>query len=208
MLKHFKLPLIALHFLSIWINMYKNFIKHIIEVFISLFTLLLLSPFLILIGIAIYIEDGNPVLFRQKRVGKNLKPYTLFKFRSMPNSTGDIASSEASSLKVTKIGGFIRRTNVDELPQLFNVILGDMSLVGPRPAIPSQEDLIKLRNEKGVYDCKPGLTGLAQINSYDGMPESEKVSWDSKYVSSISFLHDAVIILRTFSYLVKRPPVY
>jgi O-antigen biosynthesis protein WbqP len=126
----------------------------------------------------------------------------------MPVNTGDMPSAEARSTKVTKVGKLIRRTNIDELPQLFNVVKGDMSLVGPRPALPIQRQLCEYRGQIGALACKPGLTGLAQINSYDGMPEREKAEWDGRYASGVSFLTDIDIIARTLGYLLKRPPVY
>ena len=106
------------------------------------------------------------------------------------------------------IGKFIRRTNIDELPQLFNIFLGDMSFVGPRPSLPNQYELIKIRRKNNVYYCKPGLTGLAQISSYDGMKNSEKVFFDVEYLKKISFKYDLYIIFQTFLYLFRKPPVY
>jgi O-antigen biosynthesis protein WbqP len=126
----------------------------------------------------------------------------------MPVGTGDMPSASAGSARVTKVGKLIRRTNIDELPQLFNVVEGDMSPVGPRPALPTQRQLCEYRAQNGALACKPGLTGLAQINSYDRMPEREKAEWDGRYASSVSVLTDIGIVVRTFSYLLKRPPVY
>lgn len=188
--------------------MYARFGKRLFDLLAAAVALIVLSPLMLLVGIAIRLEDGGPALFRQKRVGQDGKPFVLFKFRSMPVNTGDIPSAQASNVKVTRVGTFIRRTNIDELPQLINILRGDMSVVGPRPALPSQKTLCDLRRSLGVLRCKPGLTGLAQINSYDGMPETEKASWDAKYCEQITLVGDLAIIFRTFGYLRKPPPVY
>jgi len=126
----------------------------------------------------------------------------------MPENIGDFESARAHALPITRVGGFIRRTNIDELPQLINVLRGDMSMVGPRPPIPSQVGLCRLREQNGSVHCLPGLTGLAQINGYDGMPDEEKAQWDGKYAATMSFFNDLKIVLRTFGYLKKKPPVY
>jgi O-antigen biosynthesis protein WbqP len=188
--------------------MYRLYLKRPLDILIAGTGLIVLSPVLLLTALAIRLEDGVPALFRQRRVGRNGSLFTVLKFRSMPVNTGDMPSAEARSAEVTKVGKFIRRTNIDELPQLFNVVKGDMSLVGPRPALPAQRQLCEYRAQNGALACKPGLTGLAQINSYDGMPEREKAEWDGRYASVISVLTDAGIVARTFGYLLKRPPVY
>lgn len=188
--------------------MYCRLGKRLLDLVLSALAIFILSPLLIMTAIAIRLEDGGSSLFRQERVGKQQKPFTLFKFRSMPVNTGDIPSAEAKKVKITKIGSFIRRTNIDELPQLFNIFRGDMSIVGPRPALARQETLCQLRAEKGVFACKPGLTGLAQINAYDNMPDAEKADWDEQYCAHVTLWEDVRIILRTFGYLLKPPPAY
>lgn len=160
------------------------------------------------VAVAIRLEDKGPALFRQVRIGRYGRPFEVMKFRSMPVNAGDVPSAKAITMRITKIGTFIRRTNIDELPQLFNILRGDMSVVGPRPALSSQRGLCALRARLGLNRCAPGLTGLAQINSYDYMPETEKVAWDATYCAGVSFLGDLEIIFRTFGYLRKPPPVY
>lgn len=167
-----------------------------------------LSPVLLVTAAAVRLEDRGPALFRQLRVGRNGTPFRIFKFRSMPVNMGDVPSHEAATLTVTRVGRLIRRTNIDELPQLINVLSGEMSLVGPRPALPEQASLCALRERSGATQCRPGLTGLAQLNSYDGMPEEEKADWDAEYARQISVWGDLKIIIGTFRYLTKRPPVY
>lgn len=126
----------------------------------------------------------------------------------MIKDTPDVPSNSAEALKITRVGRIIRRANVDELPQLLNVLRGDMSIVGPRPALPTQSDVIAFRKKSGADQIKPGLTGLAQVNAYDGMPAEAKADWDSRYSSSVSFVTDLKIILATAKYILKPPPVY
>lgn len=188
--------------------MYDGFLKRIFDIWVASFALVVLSPVMIIIAILIKLEDGGDVLFRQTRIGKDSGNFTVFKFRSMPTGTANLPSALAADVKVTKIGRFIRRTNIDELPQLFNVILGDMSIVGPRPPIPSQIELCAMRKENGADRCLPGITGLAQIRGYDYMPETEKVSYDAEYSNNLSFWLDLKIIFGTLPVLTRKPPVY
>lgn len=189
-------------------TLYERGVKRLFDVIVSAIALVLLSPLLLCTAVAIRLEDGAPVLFRQTRVGQNNEPFRIFKFRSMPVAAPNVPSTQARELRVTRVGRVIRRTNVDELPQLINVLRGEMSIVGPRPALPSQSDLLAMRAAKGVQRLKPGLTGLAQVNAYDGMPEAEKVEWDVRYASRVSSRSDLAVVLRTIGYLLRRPPVY
>jgi len=182
--------------------------KRLLDLTLASAALLVLAPLLLLVALAIWLEDRGPVLFRQQRSGRNGQPFTLLKFRSMPVGSANLPSHEAARLGVTRVGALIRRTNIDELPQLLNIVAGDMSLVGPRPALPSQTELLALRRENGSIACRPGLTGQAQINSYDGMPVTHKAEQDGEYARHVNFPHDCAIILRTFRYLARRPPVY
>ena len=187
---------------------YKNFGKRILDFFIVFCAVVFLSPLIILVALLIKIFDPGPIIFKQQRVGKNGNEFQFYKFRSMPVNTGDLASDEVGKVKLTWLGKFIRRTNIDELPQLFNVLKGDMSIVGPRPPISSQQELLDIRRENGGLECLPGLTGLAQVNSFDGMTVPEKASFDGDYSRKISFWTDVKIILNTFTYLLRPPPVY
>lgn len=187
---------------------YRDHLKRLFDILLSGLSLLATAPVLILTAIAIRLEDGGPALFCQQRVGQAGGPFRIFKFRSMPVNVENVPSAQASALKVTKVGKVIRRTNIDELPQLFNIFRGDMSVVGPRPGLPSQEALAEMRRLNGALTCRPGLTGLAQVSSYDGMTDQEKARFDGEYASSISLLGDLQIILRTFQYLAHRPPTY
>lgn len=190
------------------VSVYAAFGKRVLDIFASTLSLFIFSPVLLLTSIFIRLEDNGPAFFRQERVGRGRKGFSIYKFRSMPLNAPNVPSAEATKIKVTAIGRIIRRTNVDELPQLINVLQGDMSLIGPRPALFAQEKLLALRSEAGADMCRPGMTGLAQVNSYDGMSEEEKANWDGQYARNITLWNDMKIILRTFGYLMKRPPVY
>lgn len=188
--------------------MYRHFLKRIVDVVLATLALVVLSPVLLVIAAAVRFEDGGPVIFGQQRIGRDGRPFRLLKFRSMPENTGDIPSDAARSVRITRVGQVIRRTNADELPQLINILRGEMSVVGPRPALPTQHDLIAYRRGNGALRCSPGLTGLAQINAYDGMPAAMKARWDGTYAEHLSFAGDVMIILRTFRYLLMPPPTY
>jgi O-antigen biosynthesis protein WbqP len=188
--------------------LYQRVFKRLFDLAITIPALLLLSPLMLLTALAIRLDDGSPVLFRQERVGRDNRSFIIFKFRSMPSATPSVPSAAAGQLKVTRVGAFIRRTNIDELPQLLNVLRGEMSIVGPRPALQAQHELVAMRRERGVDRLRPGLTGLAQVNSFDGMTDAQKVEWERRYAGRVSFLTDLGIVARTFVYLLKPPPVY
>jgi O-antigen biosynthesis protein WbqP len=188
--------------------MYANGLKRGFDIVAASLALLVFCPVMLVTAVIIVLGDGGPALFRQGRIGRGGQLFTLLKFRSMPVDTAHIPSHKADQIRVTPVGRVIRRTNLDELPQLINILLGEMSIVGPRPALASQSDLLALRSANGALNCRPGLTGLAQINSFDGMPASAKAKWDGRYADHISFAEDLKIILGTFRYLLKPPPVY
>ena len=188
--------------------MYARGPKRAVDVVAAGAALVLLSPLMLAIAAAIRISDPGPVIFRQKRVGAGGRSFDFYKFRSLPVNTGDVPSDKLGQVRITWIGRLIRRTNLDELPQLWNIVRGDMSLVGPRPPLPSQEELIELRRANGALDCLPGLTGWAQVNSFDGMSVAEKAAFDGDYSRKVSLTKDLAIIIRTFAYLMKPPPTY
>lgn len=188
-------------------GLYATLFKRLFDIVLSGLSLIFLSPLLLLTALAIRLEDGGPALFRQERVGKDGSIFRIFKFRSMPVNTPHVAKADAAALRVTRVGKVIRRTSVDELPQLLNIMHGEMSVVGPRPPLPSQTALLETRSALGAMGCKPGLTGWAQINGRDGMSEPEKGRLDAEYAQRVTLATDLRIILLTFGYLLKRPPV-
>ena len=154
----------------------------------SFFGLLILSPIIMILWLIGFFDTGVPI-FDQERVGKNKKSFKLYKFRSMHVNTKSVATHLAKSCSVTKYGAFLRKSKLDELPQLFNVLLGDMSLVGPRPNLFNQEELISERNKRGVYSVRPGITGLAQINKIDMSTPQLLVEMDIKMIHEFSTLN-------------------
>ena len=163
---------------------------------------------MVVVAILIKLFDYGPIIFSQMRVGRDGCSFKIYKFRSMPVKTGDIPSNQIGSVKLTWLGWLIRRTNIDELPQLYNILLGDMSFVGPRPSIRSQTELMELRLQNGALRCRPGLTGLSQVCAFNDMTSAQKAALDGTYSQSITFLGDLKIILRTVGYLFTPPPVY
>lgn len=151
----------------------------------SFFGVLFLSPIMLVLYIIGLFDTGSPV-FKQQRVGKNKKPFTLYKFRTMNVKAQSVATHLANTAEITKFGSFLRKSKLDELPQLINVVLGDMSLVGPRPNLFNQTELIEERDSRGVYNVVPGITGLAQINEIDMSTPKELAIKDAEMLESLS----------------------
>ena len=170
------------------------FIKRGADVVLSLLALICLSPVYLLVALAVKLTSPGPVLFRQKRVGRGGRLFTIYKFRTMRTDTPrDTATHllQDPSRYITRVGAFLRRSSLDELPQFFNVLKGDMSIVGPRPALYNQYDLIAAREKAGVNAVRPGITGLAQISGRDELPIPVKVRYDREYVENLSLKMDA-----------------
>lgn len=167
----------------------------------ALVLLLILSPFLLLLAISIFIEDGFPMFFKQKRVGVNYTFFNIYKFRSMKRNTPNVATHLLSNPEqyLLKIGVILRKLSLDELPNLINIIKGEMLFVGPRPALYNQDDLMKLRVATGVDKLKPGITGWAQINGRDDISLEKKVQLEQEYLFKKSTLFDIEIIIKTFT---------
>mgnify|MGYP000722383867 CR=1 FL=1 len=157
----------------------------ILDFIFAFFGLLFLWPVFVVICILGYFDTGSPVFF-QTRVGRNKKPFTLVKFRTMPVETKSVATHLVGASSVTKLGGFLRKTKLDELPQLYNVLKGEMSLVGPRPCLPSQQQLILERERGGVFLVRPGITGLAQVNEIDMSTPELLAQWDARMIAEFS----------------------
>jgi lipopolysaccharide/colanic/teichoic acid biosynthesis glycosyltransferase len=173
--------------------------KRAVDVFVAAALLVVLAPLLAAVALAVRLDSPGPALFRQRRVGRASREFTILKFRTMRVGTPDLASHlmGPGSDRVTRVGRWLRRTSLDELPQLLNVLAGDMTLVGPRPALHNQHDLVALRQQAGVDALKPGVTGWAQIHGRDDLPLDRKVAYDRWYLEHVSFGLDLGIALRT-----------
>jgi len=184
-------------------------IKYILNFLLVVILFLLLTPLIIIVAIAIYTTSEGPILYWSDRVGKNNKIFKMPKFRSMLTNTPAVATHllDNPDAYLSPIGGFLRRFSLDELPQLFSVLKGDMNFVGPRPALYNQEDLISLRSEKGVDELLPGITGWAQVNGRDELPIPEKVALDEEYLNRQSFCFDMKILWMTFLKVIKSDGV-
>lgn len=173
---------------------------------IALVVLIALSPLFLVVAIFIKIESKGPILFKQDRIGKDNINFTIYKFRSMRTDTPDVATHllDNPDIFITKIGGFLRRTSLDELPQLINILKGDMLFVGPRPALYNQYDLRDLRTEKGVHVLYPGVSGWAQVNGRDELEIPDKVEFDRQYLENRSVMLDIKIVFMTLFKVFKR----
>jgi O-antigen biosynthesis protein WbqP len=168
---------------------------------LALILLIILLPLFILVAVLIFIEDGTPIFFKQKRVGINCTFFNIYKFRSMKKNTPNLATHLLTNPEqyLLNIGGVLRKLSLDELPNLINIILGEMVFVGPRPALYNQDDLMALRLAAGVAKLKPGVTGWAQINGRDEISIEEKVGLEKEYLARKGFWFDVVIVVKTFT---------
>lgn len=180
--------------------MYKNFFKRLTDIILSAVGLVILSPILLIIALLIKLDSKGPVLFKQKRVAKNKEHFQILKFRTMyadvPKDVPTHLLADPDS-KITKIGRFLRKSSLDELPQIWNILVGEMSIIGPRPALWNQFDLIAERDKYGANDVRPGLTGLAQIMGRDELPIDVKAKYDGDYAQNITFKNDVKIFFGT-----------
>lgn len=186
------------------VNMY-NISKRIIDVVGALCGIIVFSPIFIITSILIKLESKGSIIFKQIRVGKDSKPFYIYKFRSMKTDAPNMATNDLKNPEVyiTRVGKFIRKTSIDELPQLFNILKGDMSIVGPRPVIEKERDLLQLRRESYIDKIKPGVTGWAQINGRDNLDVEEKVKYDKEYLWNRSIKFDIYIIFKTVIKVLK-----
>lgn len=184
---------------------YRKYWKRLIDFVLALCGLLVLWPVFLSIAIAIKIDDPGPVFFSQKRVGLHKRYFQLYKFRSMKVSTPDVPTHLLAHPEqyISRVGGFLRKTSLDELPQLLNILKGDMAVIGPRPALWSQEDLIAERDQYGANDVRPGLTGWAQINGRDELTIEEKSAYDGEYVRRLSPAFDCKCFFGTIGKVLR-----
>lgn len=168
----------------------------------------MLLPLLGLISLLVYFDDGAPVVFKQQRVGRHNKEFTIYKFRTMPRDTRNRPQKLATKYgKLTRCGKFLRAFSLDELPQLWNILRGDMSFVGPRPLIPEEGRIRKLREEAGIYTVLPGLTGWAQVNGRAKVNDRDKVALDAEYIAKQSLWLDIKILLLTLKIVLTKDNV-
>lgn len=182
------------------------YIKQFLDLIFAILLIILLSPLLLIIALGIKLDSKGPILFKQERIGKENVPFKILKFRTMkidaPSDQPTHLLKNAESY-ITKLGTFLRKSSLDELPQIFNVLNGTMSFIGPRPALWNQKDLIDARETDGIHHIKPGITGWAQVNGRDELPISIKITYDKEYLEKFSFKMDVHILLKTIKNIVK-----
>jgi lipopolysaccharide/colanic/teichoic acid biosynthesis glycosyltransferase len=182
---------------------YKRYIKRLIDIILSLCTIIILSPVLIVISLLVKVNLGSPVIFKQKRPGLHEKIFVMYKYRSMTDEKDQDGNLLPDDRRLTKFGRFLRSTSLDELPELFNILKGDMSIVGPRPQL--IKDMVFMTPEQRVrHIIRPGLTGWAQVNGRNGVTWEEKLALDLEYTKNIAFIGDCKIILMTLVKVFKR----
>ena len=186
--------------------MYQKYIKRLLDIIISLIALIVLSPIMLIVAILVRIKLGSPVIFKQERPGKDEKIFKLYKFRSMSDKKDENGNLLPDKERLTKFGKILRATSLDELPELVNILKGEMSLIGPRPLavcyLPYYNE-----NEKKRHTVRPGLTGLAQINGRNALNWEERFNYDIQYVENITFLNDMKILFKTALKVIKREDV-
>ena len=190
--------------------MYRKFGKRALDIILSGCGIVILFPVYLLVTLAILMDDPGPVFFRQKRVGIHKSYFRILKFRTMRMCTPhDVPTHllENPQQYITRVGGFLRKTSLDELPQIFQIFTGKMSVIGPRPALWNQEDLIAQRDKYGANDVRPGLTGWAQINGRDELPIDVKARLDGEYVQKLSFSFDCKCFFGTIASVLKHDGV-
>lgn len=176
--------------------MYQRYIKRALDFLLALVAIIVLSPIMLIVAILVRTKLGSPVLFKQQRPGKNEKIFNMYKFRTMTDQKDENGNLLPDEVRLTKFGKKLRSTSLDELPELLNIIKGDMSIVGPRPLLVRYLPLYNER-QRHRHDVRPGFTGLAQVNGRNSISWEEKFEWDVRYVENITFFGDIKIILKT-----------
>ena len=183
--------------------MYKKYIKRLLDIILSLIGIIITFPIFIIIGLLVVIFLGRPAIFRQERPGKNEKIFTMYKFRTMTNKKDKNGNLLPDEKRLTKFGKFLRKTSLDEIPEFFNILKGDMSFIGPRPLLVEYLDYYN-KDEKHRHDVRPGLTGLAQVSGRNLLSWEEKFKLDVEYVNNITFINDLKIIFKTIKTVLIR----
>lgn len=191
-------------------GLYRNVFKRLLDTIVAIiFGIVLIIP-LFIVAILIKLTSKGPIFFKQERYGKNSVPFTLYKFRSMTDGAPVKANSEFSDIKsyVTPFGMFIRKTSIDELPQLINIIKGEMSFIGPRPLAITDEKVLRLRRQNGGDQVLPGISGLAQVNGRNKIEDFQKAFYDGKYAKNVSLISDFRLIFATFKAVIVREGIF
>lgn len=189
---------------------YRRFLKRFFDLLLAMFLFLILLLPLLIIALIVKLTSKGPILFIQERYGRNSRPFKLYKFRSMTDSAPQIANSKFTDIQnyITPFGMFIRKTSLDELPQLWNIIKGDMSFIGPRPLASTDIKVIKLRRQNGGDSVLPGISGLAQVNGRNNLSDEDKASYDGKYAAHVTIRVDMLLAVETFVTVLKRDGVF
>lgn len=197
---------------SNWMNkLYRSFFKRLLDIIFGVILLICLLPLMMILAIWIKFDSRGPIIFKQERVGRNGKNFIIYKFRSMSaDAPHQMATSEFSDALsyITRSGKFMRKTSLDELPQLFNVIRGDMSFVGPRPLILKEKKVLTLRHTNGAEKVTPGITGLAQVRGRDDVSDTQKAIYDGEYAQNLSLYLDIKILAKTIGDVVQRKGIH
>ncbi|WP_260253118.1 sugar transferase [Limosilactobacillus fermentum] len=192
-------------------QIYRTTIKRIFDAFFGVLLLICLSPLMLVLAIWIKLDSKGPVLFKQERVGRNGKRFTIYKFRSMSDDAPhQMATSEFDTALsyITRSGQLMRKTSLDELPQLVNVVKGEMSFIGPRPLIPKEEKVLRLRHANGAESLAPGITGLAQVRGRDEVTDTQKADYDGEYAGNVTLRGDFSILVETVLAVLARRGVH
>lgn len=186
--------------------MYRKYIKRILDFVLSLLALIILSPVLLITALLVKIKLGSPIIFKQQRPGLNEKIFTLYKFRTMTDKKDEEGNLLPDSERLTKFGKLLRSTSIDELPELINILKGDMSIVGPRPQL-IRDMVFMTEEQRKRHTVRQGLTGLAQVNGRNNLTWEEKINYDLRYIENITFIDDFKIILKTVGKVFKRADI-
>ncbi|WP_370928894.1 sugar transferase (plasmid) [Leuconostoc mesenteroides] len=189
---------------------YRRFLKRFFDLLLAVFLFIILLLPLVIIALIVKLTSKGPILFIQERYGRNSRLFKLYKFRSMTKSAPQIANSKFTDIQnyITPFGMFIRKTSLDELPQLWNIIKGDMSFIGPRPLASTDIKVIKLRKQNGGDSVLPGISGLAQVNGRNNLSDEDKASYDGKYAAHVTISVDMLLAVETFVSVLKRDGVF
>ncbi|MEA4843118.1 sugar transferase [[Clostridium] symbiosum] len=186
--------------------MYRKYIKRLLDIMMSAAGIIVLSPVMLVTAFLVRIKLGSPVIFKQKRPGKNEKIFEMYKFRSMTNERDQDGNLLPDEVRLTEFGKTLRATSLDELPELFNILKGDMSVVGPRPQL-VRDMVFMTQRQRKRHSVLPGLTGLAQVNGRNNISWEEKLKWDLQYVNHVSFRADILIIIKTIQKVIQKEDI-